>query len=242
MGFSPEQLRLLKGPLNRDFVKPPAPGKYGEYMEGWRAIDEANKIFGHDGWSYDVKSIGETHRELCNLEGNSGPYQQWRVSYIATVSVTAGGVTRCDTGGGQGQSKPANLGDAIESAAKEAVTDALKRALRSFGNPLGLALYDKTKANVADIQDDPIPTPIERMIAKREVGKRFDSPADSTKVVETMLMAMRLAGTQSELKYFGESNKREIEHLLDADWASLVVAIKQRMPELPEGVGMDEAA
>ena len=56
------------------------------------------------------------------------------------------GTVRGDVGHGQGFGK--SLGDAHDSAAKEAVTDALKRALRSFGNPFGLALYDKTKANV----------------------------------------------------------------------------------------------
>jgi hypothetical protein len=45
-------------------------------------------------------------------------------------------------------SKPEALGEALESAAKEAETDAMKRALMTFGNPFGLALYDKTQANV----------------------------------------------------------------------------------------------
>src|SRR5262249_13193550 len=33
---------------------------------------------------------------------------------------------------------------------KEAETDAMKRALMTFGNPFGLALYDKDQTNVAD--------------------------------------------------------------------------------------------
>jgi len=40
------------------------------------------------------------------------------------------------------------MGDVIESAVKEAETDALKRALRSYGNTFGLALYDKSQSNV----------------------------------------------------------------------------------------------
>ena len=36
-----------------------------------------------------------------------------------------------------------DLGQAHESALKEAETDAMKRALMTFGNPFGLALYDK---------------------------------------------------------------------------------------------------
>lgn len=247
MAFSQEQLELLKGPLNSQFVKPPPKGKFGEYMEGWRAIDEANRIFGHDGWSYDVQTIGETHRELCDLEYNGEEYQQWRVSYVATVTVTAGGVSRCDVGSGGGQAKPANLGDAIESAAKEAVTDALKRALRSFGNPLGLALYDKTKANVADVPEQPEqpeprePTRAEKLIAQRPKGKRFDSKADSETVLQTHLTAIALAGTQAELKLFGVDNKREIDFLFDDHWADLMITVKQLMSQLPEG-HMENAA
>jgi hypothetical protein len=40
------------------------------------------------------------------------------------------------------------LGQAHESALKEAETDAMKRALMTFGNPFGLALYDKKQREV----------------------------------------------------------------------------------------------
>ncbi|WP_298965115.1 RAD52 family DNA repair protein [uncultured Roseibium sp.] len=139
MSFSKEQTSELQKKLDPAHVKPPAPGKYGNYIEGWHAIAEANRIFGFDGWSYSVKSVSETN---C-LEKQDG---KWAVGYIAVVSVTAGGVTREDAGHGQGHGK--SLGDAYDSAIKEAVTDGLKRALRSFGNPFGLALYDKSHANV----------------------------------------------------------------------------------------------
>ncbi len=39
-------------------------------------------------------------------------------------------------------------GEARESALKEAETDAMKRALTTFGNPFGLALYDKEQLGV----------------------------------------------------------------------------------------------
>ena len=41
-----------------------------------------------------------------------------------------------------------DLGQAHESALKEAETDAMKRALMTFGNPFGLALYDKQQREV----------------------------------------------------------------------------------------------
>ena len=50
----------------------------------------------------------------------------------------------CGSGHGLGLS----LGEAHESAIKEAETDAMKRALMTFGNPFGLALYDREKRGV----------------------------------------------------------------------------------------------
>lgn len=148
--FTDQQKTELGKPLNRAHVKPPAPGKYGDYIEGWRVIDEANRIFGFDGWNRETVLLVETCRELVDLTGKNGAYKQWRIGYMAKVRVTAGGVVREGTGCGAGQGKPEALGDAIESAMKEAETDAMKRALMTFGNPFGLALYDKSHANVAE--------------------------------------------------------------------------------------------
>jgi DNA repair and recombination protein RAD52 len=150
MTFTDTTRAELAKPLNRSHVKPPAPGKYGDYIEGWRTIDEANRIFGFDGWTRETVQMNECSRELVELTGKNGPYKQWRVGYSAKVRVSAGGVVREGTGFGHGQGKPEALGDAIESAMKEAETDAMKRALMTFGNPFGLALYDKTQSNVGD--------------------------------------------------------------------------------------------
>lgn len=158
--FSEEQKIELRKALNKAHVKPAAPGKYGEYIEGWRVIDEANRIFGFDCWDRETVEMIETNRDLLDLTGNNAPYKQWRVGYRAKVRivVTANGseIAREGSGFGSGQGKPEALGDVIESAIKEAETDAMKRALMTFGNPFGLALYDKTKANVAApaISDD----------------------------------------------------------------------------------------
>lgn len=159
MTFTPEQKQQLAAPLNKAHVKPPAPGKYGEYIEGWRVIDEANRIFGFDGWDRETVEMIETNRDLVELTGNNGPYKQWRVGYRAKVRivVSAGDteIAREGTGCGSGQGKPEALGDVIESAIKEAETDAMKRALMTFGNPFGLALYDKTKSNVQTMPEEP---------------------------------------------------------------------------------------
>lgn len=158
MTFTAEAKVELGKPLDKKNVKPPAPGKYGEYVEGWHVIAEANRIFGFDGWTRETVSMIETNRELLTLQGQNGDYKQWRVGFVAKVRVTAGGVTREGTGFGSGMGKPEALGDAIESAVKEAETDAMKRALMTFGMPFGLALYDKSKSNVAELPDPALST------------------------------------------------------------------------------------
>jgi len=67
---------------------------------------------------------------------------------VAKVRVTVGTTVREGTGYGSGMGKPEAIGDAVEGAIKEAETDAMKRALMTFGNPFGLALYDKTQEHV----------------------------------------------------------------------------------------------
>ena len=133
--------------LNPVNVQPPAQGKYGDYLFAWHVINEANRIFGYDGWSYtiDLQKVSESTNNNSNHV----------IGYICKCTLTVDGVTRQDVGYGEGIAK--NIGDAHEGATKEAATDALKRALRTFGNQFGLALYDKSQQNVGvDIGDNEI--------------------------------------------------------------------------------------
>ena len=115
-----------------------------QYIEGWHAIAEANRIFGFGSWAretLELRLLGEP-REVSG---------KMRVDYMARVRITVfaetgPSVTRDGCGFGQGIDK--DVGQAHESALKEAETDAMKRALMTFGNPFGLALYDKSRAEV----------------------------------------------------------------------------------------------
>lgn len=144
--FTEQQTKELSAPLSKEHVKSRSQaGRSLSYIEGWHAIAEANRIFGFDAWDRElvlIKELGEPRL----IEG------KYRVAYMATVRVTVrtkdGEVTRVGAGYGSGIDK--DVGSAHESALKEAETDAMKRALMTFGNPFGLALYDKTQANVCD--------------------------------------------------------------------------------------------
>lgn len=146
MSFTEQAKAELAKPLDKKHVKAPAPGKYGEYVEGWHVIVEANRIFGFDGWTRETVEMKEVRPP--ELVKASNGKETWRVGFICKVRVTAGGIVREGTGYGSGAMP--DMGEAYESAVKEAETDAMKRALMTFGNPFGLALYDKTKASVQD--------------------------------------------------------------------------------------------
>ena len=121
-------------------------GKQLSYVEGWWVIAQLNRIF-PEGWSYDASETREVYREKGI--GKNGK-EAWNVAFAAKCRLEAGGVKIADVG--HGTSRDVDLGKAVESAEKEAATDALKRCAKSLGNVLGLALYDKDKerANVVD--------------------------------------------------------------------------------------------
>lgn len=144
-------VKALAANLDRSHVKTRVQGRAQvSYIEAWHAIAEANRIFGFGGWAretLEMRVVAEGPREI-------GQYKKpgFGVSYVARVRVTVwhDGATIIREGTGAGHGIDVDLGQCHESAAKEAESDAMKRALMTFGNPFGLALYDKTQANVGE--------------------------------------------------------------------------------------------
>jgi DNA recombination protein Rad52 len=157
-GFSLEQIAALAAPLDRANVKQrEQSGQKLSYIEGWVAIAEANRIFGFDGWQRETVTL----KCVSQMERLIGKQQRpgWGVTYSARVriTVTAGGLSPIiREGSGAGHGIDVDLGQAHESALKEAETDAMKRALMTFGNPFGLALYDKLQR---EVEGDALPPP-----------------------------------------------------------------------------------
>lgn len=153
MAFTDTQVEALRAPLLRSNVKArQQAGRSLSYIEAWKAIEEANRIFGFGEWSSETiecRCVAEKARKI-----GKGTWEKdgHGVSYVARVRITVktpgGIVTREGVGAGHGID--ADLGLAHESAIKESESDARKRALMTFGNPFGLALYDKDQENVSD--------------------------------------------------------------------------------------------
>ena len=142
-------IKALQAPLDRAHVaQREQSGRMLSYIEGWHAIAEANRIFGFGAWDRALVScecVSQKERKIGRQQKDG-----WGVTYTARVRILVrhdGGETIRE-GMGAGHGIDVDLGQAHESAVKEAETDAMKRALMTFGNPFGLALYDKTQANV----------------------------------------------------------------------------------------------
>jgi hypothetical protein len=145
MGFSTKQIRALKRELDdRKIRTRQINGRELSYIEGWHAIAEANRIFGHDGWSR------ETLEARCVL--NREVRGNFTAVYAAKVriSVFADGRTITREGHGTGEGHGASPGETHDIGLKAAETDATKRALATFGKPFGLSLYLSDRNRTAD--------------------------------------------------------------------------------------------
>lgn len=191
MTFTPEQNAALSAPLNSAHVAQRRQGgSQVSYIEGWHAIAEANRIFGFDAWcreTDEIRCVSERERKIGQQQKDG-----WAVTYICRVRVRVGNLMREGCGAGHGID--ADLGQAHESAIKEAETDAMKRALMTFGNPFGLALYDKSHANVQSApKADPVP------------AKRGPLPAD----VQDLLDDIACRDTQAALRTLWEAKGQD---------------------------------
>jgi len=141
--FDKNQLTILTQELDSNRIKTREKGNINlSYIEGFDVIDTANKVFGFGNWSYSISKLDQVSQELNQNQNNVVCYKAVVQIQIHNTNHTLD-VYRQDVGFGTGVAK--SLADAHEGAAKEAVTDAIKRCFRSFGNQFGNSLYDKTK-------------------------------------------------------------------------------------------------
>ena len=149
MALSDTQIRQLKAKLDPKHVKMRrSNGVDLHYVEGWHAIAEANRIFGFDAWDRMTLTTD------CLWSSASG--ELYGAAYIAKVRicVRVGEATVTRDGSGSGEAKAPTRGQAHDFALKAAETDATKRALATFGNPFGLALYDRDQGGVRKPRGD----------------------------------------------------------------------------------------
>ncbi|KAI1490269.1 hypothetical protein F5X96DRAFT_637267 [Biscogniauxia mediterranea] len=142
--LGPEYLSSRSGPS----------GQKVHYIAAEKCIALANEVFGFNGWSSSIQNI-----QVDFVDENP---QTLKISLGLSVIVRVtlrDGTFHEDIGYGHIENCKGKAA-AFEKAKKEGTTDALKRALRNFGNVLGNCIYDKdylskvTKIKVAPTRFD----------------------------------------------------------------------------------------
>ena len=131
--------KKLNKPLPKEAIKQREGGRgmMLDYLEGWWAIKNANKLFGVDNWSYEP--VWENMKHIVLPDTNKGKKTGlYTVPVVLKVKIEDAVVVRSDIGSTQYYGE-----EGKEMAIKGCVTDALKRCLRTFGAQFGLELYDK---------------------------------------------------------------------------------------------------
>ena len=174
------------------------------YIEAHHAIREANRIFGWENWHRDTFNLTVVQCEQIETKKSNGEkVTNWRVSYTAQCRITAFDVTRIGTGFGQGIDK--DLGKAHESAIKEAESDAMKRALMTFGDPFGLALYDKEQKHVQPIEQPAKPEPSDDQKVVKAWLDSLEMDAKQKKALREKMVAMKVDPTATSLIMKGQN-------------------------------------
>ena len=158
--FNDKQNQVLAYELDSSRIKSRTKGNVNlSYLEGFDIIETANKIFGYGNWDYSISKLEQVSQEQNQNQNNV-------ICYKAIIQITVHDlqhskqVSREDVGFGSGIAK--TLADAHENGAKEAVTDAIKRTLRSFGNQFGNSLYDKSRQHQNNQQQQQEPAQLQQ--------------------------------------------------------------------------------
>lgn len=152
MPFTEAQNKALAAKLSAKRVKTrEEAGRILYYLEGWYVISEANRVFGYEAWDR------ETLQAQCVWQGEAKGLKACSYVSRVRVRVRAGDTIIVRDGSGAGHGVGLSPGEAHEEAIKVAETDALKRALATFENPFGLALYDKEQQGVRQVRTTQTP-------------------------------------------------------------------------------------
>mgnify|MGYP000288946116 CR=1 FL=1 len=242
MSFSEKQVKQLASKLNPKHVRTrEADGRSLSYIEGWHAIAEANRIFGFDGWDR------ETVFEKCVWSAKAGSHHACGYIVKVRISVRAGEVTIRREGSGSSDGRGETPAQAHDVALKAAETDATKRALATFGNPFGLALYDKAFSGVRGGAPKPNggrPTTQDTWVVRSSDGRSAKSCKDAREFEAMLEQGLNAAGDITQLFGLWSQNLDGLAQLkaLGANGshdraARLITLFKERSRALTDGEG-----
>ena len=231
-GLSPAVTDALGQPLDPALVsqRKGRAGRSYDYLEGHAVIDQANRIFGFGGWGYELAG-DVTLRVIENVDTKTGEVKR-ALAYSAPVRVTVpGAAPRADIGF---NAVAEDNADGHETAIKGAVTDGMKRALRSFGVQFGNGFYGDQPVEEAKAQRT-----AGRQTARTGGASRPQRAPAQARVASAPALRKRLIEIAAE-QGFDEDGVRtavtdrtgkNLEDLTDAELAPLVEAAAKKLQE-----------
>jgi hypothetical protein len=180
LGVSDSQKVELDKDLDPKRIKK-KPGKGYDYLAVHDVERTANRIFGYGRWGtevVDLEHLGTV--QVTNTKNEKG----WYTGYRCTVRLTVAGCEPVD-GVGYGDAFEKQWSGQItthELAAKEAESDAEKRAFKKYGDQFGLILYakDDEKRNIAAAKAEDeynAAAPDELVAELRRIGEKLGNVA-----------------------------------------------------------------
>ncbi|XP_028019294.1 DNA repair protein RAD52 homolog isoform X1 [Balaenoptera acutorostrata] len=150
------------------------------YIEGHRVINLANEMFGYNGWAHSI-----TQQNVDFVDFNNGKFSVGVCAFVrvqlkvrvmeGTCCLQALGRWESEQDGSYHEDVGYGVSEglrskalSLEKARKEAVTDGLKRALRSFGNALGNCILDKDYLRSLNKLPHQLPLEVDLTKAKRQ--------------------------------------------------------------------------
>ena len=226
-GLPPVVTRALAQPLDLAIVsqRKGRAGMIYHYLEGHTVIDQANLIFGHGGWGYEL--VGDvTLRQMETVDSRTGEVKV-SSAYSAPVRVTvAGAPSRTDVGF---HAVAEETPEGHDTALKGAVTDGMKRALRSFGVQFGNGLY----GDQVDWSGEPRPerVPVQAP-TKPEKAQPNRSEESQVQMLRKRLVELGTAQGFDEKQVqeaVAARTGRELDQLAAAELAPLVKAAANKL-------------
>ena len=175
-GLSPAVTKALGQPLDPSIVsqRKGRGGRVFDYLEGHVVIAQANRIFGHGGWGFELVA-DVTLRRIETVDPQTGEIKTVS-AYSAPVRVTvAGAPPRTDVGFHAVTDETA---EGHDTAIKGSVTDGMKRALRSFGVQFGNSLYGDQSPASGQPRPERVPAPANGRSGQSQAGRRNESQVE----------------------------------------------------------------
>ncbi|KAL3424435.1 DNA repair and recombination protein rhm52 [Phlyctema vagabunda] len=187
-------------------------GQKVHYIAAEKCIQLANEVFGFNGWSSQIMN---TQVDFVDESPTTGKVSLG-LSVIVRVTLRDGTFHE-DVGYGHIDNCKGKA-PAFEKAKKEGTTDALKRALRNFGNVLGNCIYDKDYlSKVTKVKAQPTKWDVDKLHRHSTYAPPVKKEPEAAKPQEEKQSGANMPTEESIDDEFGDFDEADFSVSADSD-------------------------